>query len=138
MEWEELLSFKPEDPPSVQLWLPLVEDLSELSHVSISALGSWLLVPGSDLMSGPDGRHDVPLSGEMLLFPAFAPGVLVGKLGGSTGSLDDSKCFVIGCRYVTQIPEKASGPLYLGFNRLKAAGTLKPVHLHVHVCGGRS
>ena len=64
-------------------------DDEAFDHLLIKASGEWAMLPGLDATCGPDGRADVPLASGSRLLSSCQPGALIGKIGGSSASLDE-------------------------------------------------
>ncbi len=93
----------------------------------IRATGRWAPFAGLP-KCGPDGLAGIPYPETGLVVPDCPLGALIGRIGGSSASLKsptaepattgETKPFAIGSHCVIRLPEKAIGPLFIGFNSL--------------------
>ena len=77
----------------------------------------------------PDDRLDAPATAAFLTADALA-GALIGKIGGSTGTIKGATIFLVGSESVIEVDDKTQGPLYLTINDIPAgmkdnSGSLK-------------
>jgi hypothetical protein len=130
--WQDLHIFDllagPNPPPaSVEVaspWIMAVEMLEDATHLRIVAEDAeWVAMPGLK-PCGADGLPGLAVPEGALLLAEAAPAALIGRIGGSSATLKVpdtpgtglSKPFAVGSRCVVELPAKAVGPLYLGFN----------------------
>ena len=115
-------------------WIPVLETFSAATHLQIKVEGSWTPMAHVE-ECGPNGLLGLPIQPERLVLPECAFGALLGKIGGSSathvagaagGNADATitagKPFAVGSYCVVKIPDKAVGPLFVGFN-----GLMRPV-----------
>jgi hypothetical protein len=97
-------------------WLIGVEYLIGPMVLRLKAKGEW--EPFSGFRCGPDGTSTFQLAPERMVITKGSPGCLIGKLGGSCASLDETGniLFAIGMYAVISVPDKFVGPLFIGFN----------------------
>ena len=97
------------------------------------ASGRW--EPFGGFQCDPDGTSGFPLAAERMVVTKGAPGCLIGKLGGSSASLDEtgSTLFAIGSYAVIAVPDKFAGPLFVGFNLERSQIGLQIISLDVLV-----
>ena len=100
--------------PEGRLWTMVRTQVSAPAVIRIEASGTWRVADGLP-ECGPDGLRQWYYGRELLLTRKAPLGALIGKLGGSAGSVDEAEIFVVGSVTVLQI-EKAIGPLYLTIN----------------------
>jgi hypothetical protein len=108
--------------PSVELlafWHKAADHVGSGKLLRFSATGKWSVL--ADVRCGPDGLPGFPVPFDKLLVPSAPPGALIGKVGGSTADLKDGTIFTIGSFAVFTVPEKVSGPLYIGVNAIPGA-----------------
>jgi hypothetical protein len=116
------------------LWMMAAETLTGVSHLRVTATGSWSFVPIAGLSCGPDGLSGLQLASSQLILPSAMPGCLLGRLGGSSASVTalggekpesppaeevpttPDGPFAIGSECLIRIPAKLYGPLFIGFN----------------------
>jgi hypothetical protein len=97
-------------------WLIGAEYLVGPMVLRLRAQGDW--EPFSGFRCGPDGTSAFQLAPERMVIVKGSPGCLIGKLGGSCASLDEtgSILFAVGTYAVIAVPDKFVGPLFIGFN----------------------
>jgi hypothetical protein len=105
-------------------WLLALERLGIGTHLRITVEeGLWTGMPGLP-PCGPDGLPGLAVPDAALLLADCAPAALIGRIGGSSATLSvgdtppegTSKAFAVGSHGVVKLPDKAVGPLFLGFN----------------------
>lgn len=105
-------------------WVAALEDFGSFTLLRLEAEGEWSAITGMR-SCGPNGLPGTTWSDDRLLLGDCPVGALIGRIGGSTASLKsagvdlttgDSKPFPVGSLAVIRIPDKAIGPLFLGFN----------------------
>ena len=109
-------------------WLMALDCFEGYTHLRITAGGKWEMLPGLSIQCGPDGRSDIPIASDALLLPSCRPGALIGKIGGSSASLDrpaapgadpvagEPAVFAIGSACIVALKDLPLGPLFVGIN----------------------
>lgn len=131
-------------PPGEVLWpwSVAVESLSDLTHLTIKASGSWEDCVGQFKPFSPDGHTGISIQADRLILPDAAVGALLGKLGGSSASLllpaagtpsIESRPFPIGSYCRIALPTASFGPLFVGFNWI--VRPLRIITLEVEISG---
>jgi hypothetical protein len=110
-----------------QPWLAALDSFGESTLLRVRAEGSWTPFEGLPAC-GPDGLAGVSYPETGLVITDCLVGALIGRIGGSSATLKaasadtantgETKAFAIGSYCVLRIPEKALGPLFIGFNSL--------------------
>jgi hypothetical protein len=97
-------------------WVTASEYLIGPGVLRFKASGQW--EPFDGYRCGPDGTNGFQLAPERMVVVKGAPGCLIGKLGGSSASLDETgnTLFAIGSFAVIALSDQFVGPLYIGFN----------------------
>jgi hypothetical protein len=97
-------------------WVTATEYLKGPGVLKFKATGEW--EPFDGYRCGPDGTSGFQLAPERMVVVKGAAGCLIGKLGGSSASLDEagSTVFAIGSFAVIALADKFVGPLFIGFN----------------------
>jgi PA-IL-like protein len=101
--------------PATGLWTLVRTFVGNSQIIRIEAEGQWKPVSGLDLPCGADGLRHWIFGRDQLLCKKAPLGALIGKIGGSNISTDDSEIFLVGSVAVL-ICDKAAGPLYLTIN----------------------
>jgi hypothetical protein len=117
IDWSNLDQQETHDVPARpegRVWTMVRTQISAPAVIRIEASGTWHVANGLP-ECGPDGLRQWYYGRELLLTKKAPLGALIGKLGGSIGSVDEAEIFVVGSATVLQI-EKATGPLYLTIN----------------------
>jgi hypothetical protein len=105
-------------------WVMALELFGGATHLRLIAeVARWTAMPGLP-ECGADGLPDLPMPDTALLLTDCAPAALIGRIGGSSATLKvgdnppvgTSKPFAVGNHCVVELPAKAVGPLFLGFN----------------------
>jgi hypothetical protein len=119
----------PSAPPCTvnQAWLLVLESFGEANILRIKASGSWTPLEGLPAC-GPDGLMNMNYPDTGLILSDCSVGALLGRIGGSSASIKaasadaaavgETKPFPIGTSCIYRLPEKAIGPLFVGFNCL--------------------
>jgi hypothetical protein len=133
-KWTELKAFEiaPQAPESRrEPWLVALDQMPDGTHLKIQAEGEWSMGDGQYASCGPDGLAGMAIPADRLLAADVPFGALLGRIGGSTATLTavsasagETKPFAVGTTCIIAIPDKAVGPLLVGFN-----GVLRPVLL---------
>ena len=134
-KWTELkpvLEIAPQQPESRrEPWLIALDQMPDGTHLKIRAEGEWSMGDGQYASCGPDGLPGLAIPTDRLLAADAPFGALLGRIGGSTATLmaatvspGETKPFAVGSACIIAIPDKAVGPLLVGFN-----GLLRPVQL---------
>jgi len=115
----------PADPsPVAGPWMVALERLGTATHLRIVVEeGLWTAMPGLPAC-GADGLPGLAVPDTALLLADCPPAALIGRIGGSSATMSvgdpppegTSKPFAVGSHAVVQLPAKAVGPLFLGFN----------------------
>jgi hypothetical protein len=100
--------------PATGLWTVVRSYVSTGQIIHIEARGTWRPVAEFDSCGG-DGMRHWAFAGDRLLCKKAPLGALIGKIGGSGASSDDSEIFLVGSVAVITI-DKTQGPLYLTIN----------------------
>ena len=155
MNWTELTKFTP--PADAMefrgLWLMALETVTGHTHLRLSCKGEWSFLPGSPYACGPDGAVDISLAAGALLLHGCPPACLIGRLGGSSGSIlgealtpasatppapDEpsaeaaaARPFAIGCDCIHKVPDGVHGPLFIGFNLVSRPITIAKLELTI-------
>lgn len=130
-------NFERTDQTFNQPWLLVRKTLQDVTHLQITATGSWSQAGDQPGPFDPDGVPGVPLPKERLDVQDCPPGALIGKFGGSSASLGpvpaaanaaagsnapsaltEGKAFAIGAYCLVAIPTICIGPLFVSFNGL--------------------
>jgi hypothetical protein len=115
--WETVHRFSADRPFEMSYpWFFICDIVGDWTCLRLTATGIWDCLGPAVKPCGPDGHVDLMLQQDRLLVPACAPGMLIGKLGGSTAGRGDGTIFVIGSKCVLSIPEKKSTVLFVGVN----------------------
>jgi hypothetical protein len=109
-----------------QAWLFVLEGFGEANILRIKATGKWTPLEGLPAC-GPDGLMSMNYPDTGLILSDCSVGALLGRIGGSSASIKaasadpaagETKPFPIGTSCIYRLPEKAIGPLFVGFNCL--------------------
>jgi hypothetical protein len=142
LSWVTIRTYTCPPGPLVSPWLPALLDLGDFTVLRLETKGEWTPLAGLPSCT-PDGLPGTGLEDARLLLTDCAVGALIGRIGGSSASLKsagdpaagDTKPFPIGTFAVVRVPEKATGPLFVGVNV-----TVRPVQitaLEVTISGAR-
>ena len=101
--------------PAAGLWTLVRTFVSNSQIIRLEAEGEWSPVSDLGLRCGADGLRSWIFGRDQLLFKKAPLGALIGKIGGSNTSTEESEIFLVGSVAVFQI-DKAVGPLYLTIN----------------------
>jgi hypothetical protein len=110
----------------------------------LTATGRWTPLSGLP-ECGPDGLTGISFPDDRLIVGDCSAGALIGRIGGSSASLKatyadtasgESKPFPIGSHCVLKLADKASGPLFIGFNILTRPVTLAQLDLRIESTRG--
>ncbi|HEY8610176.1 MAG TPA: hypothetical protein VIL69_02680 [Roseomonas sp.] len=105
-------------------WVVAVEQFDGATHLQLIVEDArWTAMPGLP-ECGADGLPDLAVPNAALLLADCAPAALIGRVGGSSATLNlgeappegTGKPFAVGSHCVVQLPARAVGPLFLGFN----------------------
>ena len=119
----------PSPPPCAvsQGWLLVLEGFGEANILRIKATGRWTPLEGLPAC-GPDGLMSMSYPETGMILSDCSVGALLGRIGGSSASIKaasadpvvagETKPFPIGTTCIYRLPEKAIGPLFVGFNCL--------------------
>src|SRR5437879_557338 len=118
LEWRLVVEAEvPAKPTGV--WTLVHTYLDRCLRLKLEARGQWTYSANLKDLCGPDGDLASGLDASRCLIPKAPVGALIGKLGGSTGGLDDGYLFVVGSYCILE-PGRAAvpktGPLYLAIN----------------------
>ena len=132
--WTQLGTFELKDSSINAPWVQALADLQivadpavEFTHLRISAEGQWEVLSGLKLNCGPDGHAGIPADAATLPVGSALPGALIGKIGGSSASIEVAKAgadpgtaalpqFAVGSICVVALAGQPKGPLFLGMN----------------------
>jgi|HubBroStandDraft_6_1064221.scaffolds.fasta_scaffold1012325_1 hypothetical protein len=101
--------------PANGLWTLVRSYVGSSQIIRIEAQGQWKPVPGVELPCGADGLQHWMFGRDHLLYKKAPLGALIGKIGGSNISTEESEIFLVGSTAVLTI-DKILGPLYLTIN----------------------
>jgi hypothetical protein len=128
-DWQSFAQVKPVELRA--FWHKAADHVGAGKLLRFSATGKWSVLAGVEC--GPDGLPGFPLPYDKLLVPTAPPGALIGKLGGSTADQKDGTIFTIGSFAVFAVPDKSSGPLYIGVNAIPGAPISKLDELELKI-----
>jgi hypothetical protein len=155
MNWTTLTKFTP--PADAMefrgLWLMALETVTGSTFLRLKCEGEWSFLPGSSYACGPDGAVDISLAAGAVLLNGCPPACLIGRLGGSSGSiLGDAltpasatppaaaepsaevaaaRPFAIGRDCIHKVPDGIHGPLFIGFNLVSRPITITKLELTI-------
>lgn len=124
---------------SYPLWIMVCPSWRSITHLQITAEGTWSQTNNTIGDCSPDGLPEVTsIPKEKLALEDCPPGALIGKFAGSSVALGpatpaatnpapavaEGKAFAIGSYCVVPNPANCIGPLFVGFN-----GLIRPIHV---------
>lgn len=126
-------------------WIAVLERFGEANLLRIVATGSWTPLEGMP-SCGPDGLVGLSYPDTGLILPDCGVGALIGRIGGSSASLQaaaadpavtgETKPFPIGACCILRLPATAIGPLFIGFNTLRRPVTVASLTLSIETARG--
>src|ERR1035437_4230851 len=102
------------------LWTKAIDYVGPSRSLRFKASGKWTWKDAGSTTTtprecGPDGDLAAKAVEAALSTDALT-GALIGRIGGSSGSVKNAATFVVGSEAVIEIDEKTRGPLYLTMN----------------------
>ncbi len=127
LTWTTLKTFTLPQQAVAVPWLMALENFGRVTnYLKLTAKGQWTPMSGF-AACGPDGLTGQTFPEDRLLVTDCPVGALIGRIGGSSASLKtpnpvveagEGKPFPVGSFTILKLPDKAVGPLFLGFNVL--------------------